>query len=89
MTVRVKSGEVYAGRLDHADIAVEPDYRDILLEEPALYSEESGNYLTDSTQALFIPGDQLLSIATVYDQEKDTRVIPPNEEVFSSTVGDE
>lgn len=81
IVVRTTAGDVYAGKLLHADIGVEPEYRDIILGEPSLLVED-GSYVADSTQALFLPGTEIASISTVHDPALDSRSHAIGETVF-------
>lgn len=87
VVVRTTSGESYVGMMENVDVAVEPQYRDIILEEPARYEEETDNYRTTRHQYLFIPGEEVASVAVVYDQNTDERVTQPGEILFDQPIG--
>lgn len=82
--VTLRTGEIYAGKLHHADVSVGPEFRDIVLEEPALFDDDSGQYRTTWHQHLFINGSDVASMATVYAEEQDgeDRVSAPGESLF-------
>ena len=63
VVVRLNSGDTYAGMLQQADIARDPDFRDIVIEEPAVFDERTKNYIATSYKFIYIRGDQLLFIA--------------------------
>ena len=80
--VRLLDGSSFAGILSRADTTVPPENRDIILTEPAIFNEESGNYRSVEHQHLFIPGASLATVAVVYDPEKDTRIAPVGTVLF-------
>jgi hypothetical protein len=83
--IHLTSGEIYSGILDHADVAVEPEYRDIILSEPAIYEDDQARYVSTSHQHLFIPGSAIASMATVYDPTCDQdRVVQPGAVLFGT-----
>jgi small nuclear ribonucleoprotein (snRNP)-like protein len=77
--VQLRSGETVAGLLDHADKFVEPQYRDIVLEQPCYL--HSGDYQVSSHQHLFILGSEVVSVATVWDGA-EPRLVRPGERLF-------
>ena len=83
VTVGLTNGEVYAGKLLNADVAVASGERDLVLGEPALYDATSCNYIATSHQQLFISATNLSSIATYYDPSTDVRTVPPGQTLFS------
>ncbi len=80
--VTLNSGDTYAGILDHADVTVEPQYRDLILSEPYMFDAESREYQLTYQQFLFLRGSDVASIAVVYAPELDKRVVPPTETPF-------
>lgn len=80
--VTLRNGESYAGMLQQADISREPDYRDIVLCEPAKYDPSQENYQATSLQYLYLTGEQIASIAAVTDLNKDVRLTKINEFIF-------
>jgi hypothetical protein len=72
--VSLESDDSYAGVLERADTCVRQGERDIILGEPARYSEEKANYIALPYQYLFIPGTMVGSIAVVHDPDLDTRL---------------
>ncbi len=80
--VHLENGESFAGMLEKADISVQQSERDIVLTEPALYSKESGNYISLPYQYLFLPAALVSSIAVYYDETKDSRITRVNEKLF-------
>lgn len=89
VTVGLTNGEVYAGRVGFADVGVASAERDLILEEPALYSSETGEYTATSHQHLFISAANLASIATYYEPNKDSRTVPPGEFLFPTRKDEE
>lgn len=85
--VTLSNGETYAGKIDQADVAVEPEYRDLVLIEPAILEPEG--YRSLYQQHLFLPGSFIASIATVTDPEADTRLSEAGSLLFRTEDGDE
>ena len=81
--VELVNGSVYAGILKKADISVRQSERDIVLVEPALYSEETDIFTSLDYQYLFLPAALISSIAVYYDSALDTRITPVNQPLFS------
>jgi len=69
--VTLANGKSYAGMLQQADSEREPEYRDIVLCEPACYDEKEENYISEGLQYLYIQGDQIATIAAYSDPEQD------------------
>jgi hypothetical protein len=80
--VHLRSGESYAGFIDHADVSVEPAFRDLILREPYRWNEEAGTYDSTYNQYLFLQGSEVVSIAVVHDPLHDRRVVPAGETPF-------
>lgn len=80
--VTLADGSSYAGMLEQADVTRDPEYRDIVLLEPARYEEATGNYRATSLQYMYLRGDKLASIAGVADLTKDKRVTTIDEYIF-------
>ena len=80
--IGLKNGNVYAGKIKTADLSVSNDERDIILEEPCLYENETGNYRSLNYQYIFIPSENLYSLAVVYDPKLDKRIITVGENLF-------
>ena len=80
--VGLKNGDVYAGRISNADLSVSKDERDIVLEEPCLYEEDTGNYSSLNYQYMFIPSENVYSIAVVHDSTLDKRIVAVGEKLF-------
>lgn len=80
--VTLASGESYAGMLQQADISREPEYRDMVLCEPAVFDENRGNYIATSNQYLYLRGDQIASIGAVSDLVTDERVTEIGQVIF-------
>lgn len=75
-------GKTYAGIIETADDYVSPEHRDVLLREPALYSDEDGCYESMAYQHIFLPAALIESIAVVYDEEIDERITEIGEKLF-------
>jgi hypothetical protein len=80
--VKVRTGESYLGFIEHSDVAVEPQYRDMILVEPYLWNEALKKYEPTFNQFLFLQGAELVSVAVVYNSAKDKRIIPAAEAPF-------
>jgi len=80
----LKSGEVYAGKLKTADIAVARGDRDIVLEEPALW-DGGTRYISTSYQYIYLPSELISAVAAVA-RSKDDRSVPIGESLFPDGV---
>ena len=81
--VGLKNGDVYAGKIKSADLSVGKDDRDIVLEEPCSYESGTGNYCSLSYQYMFIPSENLYSLAVIHDPKLDKRIMPVGENLFN------
>jgi hypothetical protein len=81
--VKVRTGESYLGFIEHSDVAVEPQYRDVILVEPYLWNEDRKTYLPTFNQFLFLQGADVVSVAVAHDAAKDKRIMPAAETPFS------
>ena len=82
VTVGLTNGEVYAGYIDKADVSVAASERDIILQEPALYDQQSKRYSTLEYQSLFLLGSTIASVAVVTDAAADKRITAIGESLF-------
>jgi len=82
VVVRLKSGEALAGMVEHVDVYVKHEERDLVLEEPALFSETEETYISMRYQHLFLPGSMIDSVATVYDEDIDKRITQVERSLF-------
>lgn len=73
VVVSTTNGDTYAGMVRTADVSVKQDERDIVLLEPAQYSEKENNYQVLSYQSIFLPATIVSSIAVVYDPDRDLK----------------
>ena len=90
VVVRLNSGDTYAGMLQQADISRDPNFRDIVLEEPAVFDERTKNYIATSYQFIYIRGDQLLFItALTKNDEIAGRLTEINRPIFPQGEDDE
>lgn len=83
--IGMKNGEVYAGKIRTADLSVSSEDRDLILEEPCIYYKNGNkaNYRAVNYQYIFIPAENLYSIAVVYDSNIDKkRIIEVGENLF-------
>ena len=87
--IGLKNGDVYAGKIKTADLSVSKDERDVVLEEPCLYDKNSMNYQSLNYQYIFIPSDNLYSLAVVHDSKTDHRLIPIGENLFNGGIENE
>jgi len=87
--VGLMNGEIYAGKLKTANVAVSSEDRDIVLEEPCLYEKDTGNYKALNYQYLFISSENLFSLAAVHDPGIDRRIVPIGEYLFKGDLQDE
>jgi small nuclear ribonucleoprotein (snRNP)-like protein len=74
VVVTLQNGESYAGHVDHADVSIEPEYRDVVLAEPYRYDASTDQYAVTYNQYLFLRGSDVVSIAAVYSPE-DSRIV--------------
>jgi len=81
--IGLKNGNVYAGKIKTADLSVSNNERDIILEEPCLYNEDTENYKSLNYQFIFIPSENIYSLAVVHDAKLDKRIIPVGENLFN------
>lgn len=81
--IGLKNGDVYAGKIKTADLSVSKDERDIILEEPCLYEESTGNYRSLNYQYIFIASENLYSLAVVHDSKLDKRILRVGENLFN------
>jgi len=65
VVVKLNDGDAYTGILERADTSVEQNERDLILKEPAKYSNEEKNYYATTYQYLFLPGSIIASIGVV------------------------
>lgn len=84
VTVGLNTGDHYAGILADADLEGPLAQRDVVLEEPAVWKANEGNYLALPYRYLFIPGNLLASVA-VYDSTDIDRLTKVGEFVFQAT----
>ena len=63
IVVSLKSGDAYAGILARGQLSVSRDERDIVIEEPAQYNEDTNAYTALPYQYLYLSGDSVYSIA--------------------------
>ena len=80
VVVTLDNGDVYAGKLETANINIEETNRDIILEEPALYTDQC-KYVASSYQYLFLSGSMISSIAAV-SNSKDSRSTKIGDSIF-------
>ena len=83
IVVTLKNGESYAGQLAYADISVAPDFRDVVLTDPARW--EDGNYIASTQQHLYIPASAVYSVAVVANKDDD-RLIQSGEKLFPESA---
>jgi hypothetical protein len=79
VTVRLTTGETYAGFIDTADVSVAANERDVILREPAMYDEQRRTYRSLQYQTMFLLGSTL---AAVTDLSIDKRITRVGEELF-------
>lgn len=73
--IGLKSGDVYAGKIKSVDLSVSKGERDVVLEEPCLYEQKTGNYRALGHQYMFIPSENLYSLAVIHNPMIDERVV--------------
>ncbi len=89
IVLSLSSGDVYAGKLKTADMSVAADERDMVIEEPCQFMEETGQYHALNYQYLFVPSKEIFSIAVVHNPQLDIRAIPVGESLFSEVENNE
>lgn len=82
VTVGLANGQVYAGYVDKADVSVAASDRDIILREPALYTDAEKVYRATPYQTMFLLGSTIASIAAVTDPGGDKRITTAGEDLF-------
>jgi hypothetical protein len=87
VVVALQSGEVYAGYVEAADMSVAAAERDILLREPALFSETDQSYRALEYGALFLVGSSIASVGVLYDPQRDERMVDPGALLFPRNQG--
>lgn len=86
VVIRLANSETYAGYIKNADVSVSQSERDIVLAEPALYSEKEKNYKTIPYQRLFLPASMISSIATVHNPKSDERITKIGSSLFTEDI---
>jgi hypothetical protein len=81
VVVSFTNGDVYAGKVKNADVAVSSDDRDLVLEEPCIFDEKTSNYRAVNYQYLFVRADKVFSIAAIHNAD-DKRILPVGETLF-------
>lgn len=84
VVVALKNGDIFLGGLQEADINAPREDRDLILSQPARYSDAEEDYIGTEYQYLYLPQAQIESVAVMYDREKDgDRWVNPGMRVFS------
>lgn len=84
VVVALKNGDIFLGGIQEADINVPREDRDLILSQPARYSDTEKDYIGTDYQYLYLPQAQIESIAVMYDREEDgDRWVNPGARVFS------
>ena len=86
--VGLKNGDVYAGRIANADMSAPANERDLVLAEPCLFNLKTGHYVALNYQYMFIAAESLYSIAGIYDQTKDSRLVRVGDSLFEEVSTD-
>lgn len=81
VAVSLKNGESYAGILKVVDNRVQSGERDLVLTEPARFSEEKRNFVSTSYSAIYLSAESVETVAAVA-QPGDDRIIAINNSVF-------
>jgi hypothetical protein len=84
VAVTLQNGDAYVGILRACDRTVGGDERDIVLEEPAAYNEESADYTALPYQHLFVPAALVFCITVVHDPARDKRIVPVGASPFTA-----
>jgi hypothetical protein len=71
VVVQLTDGESWAGIIETADTDVPVDERDILLREPAKYSEKKEAYIVSQHQHLYLPAELVKAVAAVHDRKQE------------------
>jgi hypothetical protein len=82
IAITLQNGDAYAGILKACDASVMQQERDMVLSEPAIYSEKTSDYAALPYQHLFIPAGLVYSVASIHDPERDKRMVPVGESPF-------
>lgn len=81
ITVNLRDGTVYVSILEQADIEREPNFRDLILKEPAIWDEALQNYIATNMLYLYIRGDQIASVSSL-TRDRDKRLTVIGEPIF-------
>jgi hypothetical protein len=86
VVVALENGDIFLGGIQEADINAPRKDRDLILSQPARYSDGEQDYIGTNYQYLYLPQAQIESIAVMYDRERDgDRWVPPGARLFSNT----
>lgn len=88
VTLNNTNNDTYVGFVEAFDVTVEQGERDLVLAEPAIYKEETKNYVALDYQYLFLRADLIYCVAVVHDPSKDERKVPVGESPFQVTSKD-
>lgn len=88
VVVTLSDDASYAGMIKQADISRKPEYRDIILLEPALYESETNNYRATNIQFMYIRGDLIASMIAL-SKKDDKRETTIGELIFHEVKPDE
>ena len=86
--VSLSNGATYAGMIESSDASVIQTERDIILNEPALYDAETGEYIVTAYQHIFFPASLVSCVGTVSASE-DERITKPNDRLFEGSLDHE
>jgi hypothetical protein len=85
VVVALENGDIFLGGIQEADINAPREDRDLILSQPARYSDDEQDYIGTNYQYLYLPQAQIESIAVMYDRERDgDRWVPPGGRLFSN-----
>lgn len=85
----LRDGRVYVGMLEQADTSRGPQHRDLLIQEPALWEEDVGNYRATGELYLYVGGEQITSLSAITDPDRDARVTESGKLIFEGEKVDE
>lgn len=83
VAVTLDNRETYVGFVSACDVTVERGERDLVLTEPAVYNEETKDYVALPYQHMFLRADQIYCVAVIHDPSVDKRTFAVGESPFS------
>jgi hypothetical protein len=83
VAVTLENKETDVGLVRACGVTVEQGERDLVLEDPAVYREDSKSYIALPYQHMFLRASLVYCIAVIHDPSIDQRTIPVGASPFS------